>query len=79
MTNPKENLIKTTCKEQKLTYKELSKLIGYSEDTINKNASTNQISKPVQRVIELYLENLALKESLKEHHTLKNSLKELIS
>ncbi|MCR2104892.1 transcriptional regulator [Campylobacter upsaliensis] len=79
MTDPKENLIKATCKEQKLTYKQLGELIGYSEATLNKNASTNEISKPVQRAIELYLETLVLKKKLEEYHTLKNSLKELIS
>ena len=59
-----DNLIKQTCKELNLTYKQLGELIGYSEATLNKNASTGEISKAIEVAINLYLETLRLKKEL---------------
>lgn len=74
------NLIKKTCKELGLTYRELGERIGYSESTLNKNASTEKISEPLTFAINLYLENLKLKEELEDFRILKkilsNSIKE---
>lgn len=39
MSEKKENLIKSTCKELGLTYKELGEFIGYNGDTLNNMAS----------------------------------------
>lgn len=69
--NKKDNLIKKTCKELGLTYKQLGEKIGYSESTLNRNAHTGEISKPLTFAINLYLENLKLKEELEDFRTLK--------
>ncbi|EDO8246987.1 transcriptional regulator, partial [Campylobacter jejuni] len=40
MAKNDDNLIKKTCKDLGLTYKQFGEKIGYSEATLNKNAST---------------------------------------
>lgn len=67
----KENIIKATCKELGLTYKQLGELIGYSESALNNASRQDKISEPLKKAIELYLENLKLKEELKDFRTLK--------
>jgi len=69
------NIIKRTCKELGLTYKQLSEKIGYSEATINKLASTGEISEAIETAINLYVENLTLKTQIEEIETLKRLLK----
>ncbi len=66
-----ENLIKQTCKELNLTYKQLGELIGYSESALNNVARQEKISEPLKRAIELYLENLKLQQELSDFRTLK--------
>jgi len=73
-----DNIVKKVCKELGLTYKELGERIGYSEGALNKAGHTGQISKSMQKAIELYLENLRLKKELEVCNNLKNTLKELI-
>ncbi|TLD85550.1 transcriptional regulator [Helicobacter sp. MIT 05-5294] len=73
-----ENLIKKTCKELGLTYRELGEKIGYSEATLNKNASTGEISKSLEFAINLYLENLKLKEKLEDFRSLFKTFKKLL-
>lgn len=53
-----ENIVKRTCKLLSVTYKELGEVIGYSEGAIKTAASTNNISAPMQKAIELYLTTL---------------------
>lgn len=43
-----ENIIKKTCREQGLTYKQLGELIGYSESAINNAARQDKISEPLR-------------------------------
>jgi len=69
------NIIKKTCKELDLTYKQLAEKIGYSEATINKLASTGEISEAIETAINLYVENLTLKTQIEEIETLKKLLK----
>ncbi|MGG7074374.1 transcriptional regulator [Campylobacter sp. 9BO] len=71
MTMSDENLIKQTCKELGLTYKQLGELIGYSESAINNAARQEKISEPLTKAIELYRENLKLQQELTDFHTLK--------
>ncbi|AKT91107.1 hypothetical protein CUREO_1263 [Campylobacter ureolyticus RIGS 9880] len=71
-----ENIIKKVCKELNLTYKQLGELIGYSESAV-KNAGSGEASEPMKKAIELYLENLELKDKLKVLDDLSNILKEL--
>ena len=69
------HLVKRISKELGLTYKELGEEIGYSESTLRRSVSTNQLSGQLKKAIELYLEIIKLKE--KEEKT--NKTKDLIS
>ena len=71
MKDKNDNLIKKTCKELGLTYRELGEKIGYSESAINNASRQESLSEPLTRAIELYLENQKLKEQLQDFHTLK--------
>ncbi|CUU80344.1 Uncharacterised protein [Campylobacter hyointestinalis] len=75
-----ENLIKQTCKELNLTYKQLGELIGFNGDTLNNMASkpNDKLSTQLVRAIELYKETLSLKNELKQLESLKTILKELV-
>ncbi|PHR73978.1 MAG: transcriptional regulator [Arcobacter sp.] len=73
------NIIKQVCKDLQLTYKRLAIEIGYKPDTINKSASTGKISEQLNKAIEMYLENLRLKEELKEFTIMKNTLNKILS
>ncbi len=66
-----DNLIKQTCKELNLTYKQLGELIGYSESALNNASRQERISEPLKFAVNLYLENLKLKEELEDFRTLK--------
>ena len=71
MAKNDDNLIKKTCKELGLTYRELGERIGYSESAINNASRQENLSEPLKKAIELYLENLNLKEQLQDFYTLK--------
>lgn len=75
-----ENLIKQTCKELNLTYKQLGEAIGFNGDTLNNMASkpNDKLSTQLVRAIELYKETLSLKNELKQLESLKTILKELV-
>ena len=75
MSDKNENLIKQTCKELGLTYKQLGEMIGYSESAINNASRQEKISEPLKKAIELYSENLKLKNELQDFRTLKDILK----
>ncbi|EHE0129435.1 transcriptional regulator [Campylobacter coli] len=78
MAEEKENIVKKTCKELGLTYRQLGELIGFGEEAISKAARTENISTQMQKALDLYLENIDLKEKLKEMDNLKNTLKTLL-
>lgn len=73
-----ENLIKQTCKELNLTYKQLGELIGYSEAAIKAAIAKNEISEPMKKAIELYKETLKLKEQNKEFEAFKAFFKNIL-
>lgn len=77
MNENDDNIIKRTCKELGITYKELGDAIGYSESSVRSSAST-KISEQMQKAIELYLETIELKKQLKSTEILKQALKDLI-
>ena len=56
------HLVKKVSKELGLTYKELGDEIGYSESTLRRSVSTNQLSGQLKKAIELYLEVIKFKE-----------------
>lgn len=72
-----ENLIKQTCKELGLTYRELGELIGYSEESVSKSARTGNISAPMNKAVELLLENIKLKDENKLITELSTIIKKL--
>lgn len=72
-----ENLIKHTCRELGLTYKQLGEAIGYGEEAVSKAARTGNISATMNKALLLYLENLELKNKLKTLDTLSIIIKEL--
>jgi len=72
------NIIKQVCKDLNITYKALSNEIGYKPDTINKAASSGKVSEQLQKAITMYLENLKLKELLKDFDVMKNTLKKIL-
>lgn len=72
------NVIKQVCKDLNLTYKKLSFELGYKPDTINKAASTGKVSDQLSKAIELYLENLRLKEELKDFDVIKQTLQNVM-
>ncbi|QKF64517.1 hypothetical protein [Campylobacter corcagiensis] len=67
--------LKAFCKEMGLTYKELAELIGYGEGAIKSAVSTNNISKPMEHAINMYVEILKLKNELDEAKKAKDILK----
>lgn len=73
-----KNLIKQTCKELNLTYKQLGEAIGYSESAI-KNAGVGEASEPMKKAIELYKETLELKSKLKKTEDFKSNLKDFLA
>lgn len=73
-----DNIVKRTCKELGMTYKELGEAIGYGEDSLRNVASKSEVSKQLTKAIELYLETIELKKQLKSTEILKQALKDLI-
>ena len=73
-----ENIIKLTCKELGMTYRQLGEAVGYSEDAIKKAALAPEISQPMAKAIELLSENIVLKAEKQDLQTLKNLLKNFI-
>ena len=57
------HLVKRVSKELGLTYRELGERIGYSESNLRKSVSENRLSLPLQKAIELYLENIKLQQN----------------
>ena len=74
-----KNIVKLTCKELGITYRELGEAIGYSESAIKMAISNDKVSEPMQKAIELYSETLTLKQKLKKSDTIKQTLKEWMS
>lgn len=79
MTEKSENLIKQTCKELNLTYKELAEKIGLSEGSIKRLATSDEINTQVIRSCEMLIEIKTLKEQLSNTETLKNAIKTLLA
>lgn len=72
-----KNLIKATCKELNLTYKQLGEAIGYGEEAVSKAARTDSISSAMNKALSLYLENAELKNKLKTLDALSEIIKQL--
>jgi len=73
------NLVKDTCKEFSLTYRQLGEEIGYREKTLSKVASSGIISIAIKKAVEMYVENRHLKKQLDDLDYLKSTLKKFLS
>lgn len=73
-----ENLIKYTCRELGLTYKQLGEAIGLSEGSIKRLATSDEINTQAVKSCEMLLEIKNLKEQLSNTETLKTALKTLL-
>lgn len=73
-----ENIIKQVCKELNLTYKQLGELIGLSEGSIKRLATSDEINTQVIKSCEMLLEIEKLKGKLSNTETLKDALKRLL-
>ena len=78
MEDKEENLIKKTCKDLGLTYKELGEKIGYSEANLKNSVYKNQISKQLEIAINLYLKNIELQKEIDNTKSFKKSLKDFL-
>ena len=72
------NIIKKTCKELGLTYAQLAEEIGYGENSVS-NASRGEVSKAMQKAIELYLQTLEQKKELEKLEVLRSTLKSILN
>jgi len=72
------HLVKKVSKELGLTYKELAEKIGYSESSLRKTVSNNTLSSQLETAIQLYLDNLKLKEELEEMEDFKDTFRTFI-
>lgn len=70
-----QTLIKATCKELNLTYKQLGELIGYGEGAIKNSASTGNVSEPMAHAIKMYKRILELEHEVADSEAVKENLK----
>jgi hypothetical protein len=73
-----ENIIKLTCKELGMTYRQLGDAVGYSEGAIKNAALAPETSPSMQKAIELYLETIELKNKLQASENFKQHLKDFL-
>ena len=74
-----ENIVKKTCKELRITYKELGEAIGYGEGAIKNSSSSGKISEPMQKAINLYIKTIELEKELEKSNQIKSTLKEWLN
>ena len=73
-----ENIVKKTCKELGLTYKELAEKIGYSEGGLKNAAASDSVTINIEHAIKMYLKILELEAEVKEMQQLRETLKKLL-
>lgn len=78
MSEKNENLIKATCKELNLTYRELGELIGYSESAV-KSAAVGNVSEPMSFAISQYFKIKELEAKLEICENFKENLKDFLN
>lgn len=71
-----DNIVKRTCKELGMTYKQLGEAIGYGEGAIKNASSTGKVSDQMIKAIELYEKTLELEKELEKSKKIKSALKE---
>lgn len=73
-----ENLVKATCKELNLTYKQLGELIGISEGRV-KQLAIGEVGEQVEKACQMLVKIHKLETELNEQKQLKTLLKNFIS
>ena len=73
-----ENIVKKTCKDLNITYRELGEAIGYGGDSLRNTASKKDVSEQITKAINLYLETVELKKQLADCNILKSALRNLV-
>ena len=68
----KQNIIQFACDKYDLRLKDLADSIGVTEGSLRTFTSSNKISKQVETAIQLYIENIELKEKIKELQSIQN-------
>ena len=74
MNDSEQNLIKKTCKELGLTYRELGERIGLTEASIKRLATSDEINFQVEKSLQMLLKIHALECELQDFRTLKQLL-----
>ncbi len=78
MMSEELNIVKATAKRLGMTYRQLGEAVGYSEGAIKNAALALEISPSMQKAIDLYLENLELKQKLQTSENFKQHLKDFL-
>lgn len=73
-----ENIVKKVCRELGLTYRELGERIGYSESAIKTAIANDNVSEPMKKAIEMYLQILELEQKLDTTKEFKKFLKDFL-
>ncbi|MCR8689708.1 MULTISPECIES: hypothetical protein [Campylobacter] len=73
-----DNLIKSTCKELNLTYKQLGEAIGISEGRV-KQLAIGEVGEQVEKACQMLIKIHKLEAELNEQKQLKTLLKNFIS
>ncbi len=72
-----ENIVKKTCKELGLTYKQLGERIGVSEGTIKRVANSENVPEQICKSLEMILKIQKLEQEAKDVEDFKLLLKKL--
>lgn len=78
MAEEKENIVKKTCKELGLTYRQLGELIGLSEGRV-KQLAIGEVGEQVEKACQMLIKIHKLEVELNEQKQLKTLLKNFIS
>lgn len=73
------NLIKRTCLEQRITYKEFGEEVGFGEGAIKNAAASGKISDQLKRATEMYLEIKKLTQENEKFKLFQKLMQEMIS
>jgi len=77
MEQKQESIVKRTCKELGITQKKLAEILGISESSIKRIASSEP-TKQIENSIKLLLENYQLKQDLFKIEEFQNNLKNFL-
>ena len=72
-----ENIVKKTCKELGLTYRELGERIGFGDGAIKNAGSSGKVSEQMEKAINLLIEVEALKKENRQFSQFKSLIKEI--